>query len=135
MNIEYINNVKASSNIRILSLNPNSINPNNEEKINMLIQSCQNKKIDVLLLSKMNVKWTASNIEKMKIKLLTINKNAQISTADSKDHDLTENDWLLGGTITAFTGNIVSIFDSTLTLKDLLGKWIINILTNEQLKF
>ena len=76
MNTGYIDNVKASSNKRILSLNPNGINQNNEEKINMLIQSCQNKQINVLLLSKMNVKWTASNIEKIKMKLSTINKNA-----------------------------------------------------------
>ena len=83
MNMGYIDNVKASSNTRILSLNPNSIQPSNEEKVNMLMNSCIDKQIDIVLLSKMNIKWTASNIEKMRSKLAIINKNIVITTADT----------------------------------------------------
>ena len=52
----YIDNVKASYNIRILALNPNGCVPKDDSKIQMLINRYNKYGIDIMLLNKMNIK-------------------------------------------------------------------------------
>ena len=47
----YIDNIKQVNNTRLLIINPHSIRPSNEEKINMLIHSYESNQIDGLILS------------------------------------------------------------------------------------
>jgi len=52
----YIDKIKTSRTIRILSMNPKGCNPNNEEKIEMLIESIKRLQLDVVLLNEVNTK-------------------------------------------------------------------------------
>ena len=65
----YVDQNKLLENIRILSLNPRGINPWNNYRMEMLIESCKKYQIDVLLLCETQVKWTANNIDKMENRL------------------------------------------------------------------
>ena len=48
--------------------------------------------------------------------------NTEVIYADSSDHGATKNEWLPGGTITAITGNIVSVMNKESIKVDKLGK-------------
>ena len=52
----YIDNIKMKTNTRILLLNSYRYRPSNNEKINMLIPSCQKYQIDMYLLNEVNTK-------------------------------------------------------------------------------
>ena len=52
----YIDLIKNTSNIRILTLNPNSLRLSNDDKINMLIDPCNKYSIDAMILSETNIK-------------------------------------------------------------------------------
>jgi len=56
----YINNNKMTTNIRILLLNSHGCRPFNNEKINMLIQSCQKYQIDMCITIRKNVRTNSS---------------------------------------------------------------------------
>ena len=61
----YINTVKALFNTRILSINTGEFKPSNEEKIQMIIEACEQLSIDILLLNETNIKWTPWNQDKI----------------------------------------------------------------------
>ena len=73
-------------------------------------------------MSKVNIKWTTSNIERMKRKLIVLNRNIEMITTDSSNHDLTNYEWLPGGLMTAFWGPIVSVLDTTKITINKIGK-------------
>ena len=52
-------------------------------------------------MSKVSTKWNVSNKVRIKQILSKINKNVKIVTADSTDYNITNNEWLLGGLLTA----------------------------------
>ena len=52
----YIDEIKTSEIIRILLMNPKGCNPNNEEKIEILIESIKRLQLDVVLLNEVNTK-------------------------------------------------------------------------------
>ena len=97
----------------------------------MLMQSYIDKQIDSLLLSKVNTKQNTKNTEIIQSKLLRLSKNIKIITADSKDYNLTNYDWLPGGILNAFQGNIVSMINSTKIIIDQLSKQTAYILRND----
>jgi len=51
-----------------------------------MTHQCQERSIDRLMLSETNAKWTTSNIERIKNEFKTLDRNAEITPADSKDH-------------------------------------------------
>ena len=59
----------------------------------------------------------------MKRKLLALNRNLELITADSSNHELTDSDWLLGRVLTGFWGTCTSTLDISKTIKDKLRKW------------
>ena len=65
----YIDTNKAPFNIRILLLIMRGFKPSNEEKIQMIIESCDRMSIDIMLLNETNTKWTLWNKDKIKWKL------------------------------------------------------------------
>ena len=66
----------------------------------------------------------------MRSKLVRLNRNIKLITANTKDYDLIEYDWLPGGIMNGFWGNIVSMINRTKTTKDELGRQISSILIN-----
>ena len=52
--------------------------------------------IDDLLMSKFNMKQTSQNKEKIKVKLVSLNRNIELIVANSNDHNLTDGKWLPG---------------------------------------
>ena len=65
----YVDNIKINENIRVLSINPRGINPWNNYRMEMLLESCKKYQIDILLLCETQVKWTASNLDKLESRL------------------------------------------------------------------
>ena len=54
---EYIDTVKLCENTRILSLNPNSINLQNDIRANMLVKSLEEYQIDIAIFNETNINW------------------------------------------------------------------------------
>ena len=67
LNQGYIDENKRLENTRILALNPNGLNPWDEQKMNMFVQSCTKNQIDIALLNEMNVKWTPAILDKIEL--------------------------------------------------------------------
>ena len=59
----------------------------------------------------------------MKRKLLALNRNLELITANSSDYELTDSDQLPGGVLTGFQGTCTSTLDMSKTVKDKLRKW------------
>ena len=79
----YVDNIKNNENTRILSLNPRGINPWNNYRMEMLLESYETYQIDVLLLCETQVKWTASNLDKIESCLKKLGREIFIIGADS----------------------------------------------------
>jgi len=58
----------------------------------------------------------------MKHKLKELNKNIEIVFTDSKDHNITKNEWLPGRTMISYWGSIVGFIDNQTIAIDKLGK-------------
>ena len=61
--------IKRNSNIRILSVNVRDFNTTHEEKLNHLIQECNEREIDMVLLLETNTKWISIMISSINYKL------------------------------------------------------------------
>ena len=61
----YIDSIKDTNNVRIMSLNVKGLDPWKYEKMERFIDSCQRIQIDVMMLNEVNVKWIPANIDKM----------------------------------------------------------------------
>ena len=52
----YVDEIKSPENIRILTLNPKGINPQDDYKIEILIEACKKYQVDIMLLNETQVK-------------------------------------------------------------------------------
>ena len=80
----YIDAMKLSSNIRILSLNPHGCKPTEITKMNDLKNAIIKYNIDIVLMSEVNTKWNTVNTSKIERWMKEISRGAQIFTADTK---------------------------------------------------
>ena len=60
----YIDRNKLITNIRIVTLNVNGLDPQREGKMYQFINSIEKYQIDMMLSNKVNVKWTPANIDR-----------------------------------------------------------------------
>ena len=120
----YVDQNKLLENIRILSLNPRGINPWNNYRMEMLIESCKKYQIDVLLLCETQVKWTANNIDKMENRLKQLGREILIIGADSIQWNINKNEYLPGGLLSAFLGKSRALVKEQEIFKSKLGNWI-----------
>ena len=104
--------------------------PCNEEKYNMLIQSCKNKQINVMIISEPNAKQNTINKERIHWKLRELHRNIKIEFADSNNHKITNLDQLPGKIMMAFQNNIISLINQEKMVIDKLGKWIISFVSD-----
>ena len=84
-NSRYIENIKVSRNIRILSLNPYGCRPYNNDKIYIIKQSILNYQINIVMLNETNTKWDSKNISKIEQQIREIDREASIILADSNE--------------------------------------------------
>jgi len=90
MNTESLSNTKKKTNIRILSLNVKGFNATNKEKVNHLINECQECEIDMAFLSKINTKWIFIMKSSINNKLKEIDRNIAILYADNIEYEMTK---------------------------------------------
>ena len=119
----YIDETKLSSNIRILSLNPHGCKPSDTMKMNDLKTSITKYNIDVLLMNEVNTKWNTVNISKMERWMRGISRGAKMFTADSKEWNVTNNDYLPGGVMSMFFERCGSFIEKNKVKIGKLGNW------------
>jgi len=120
----YIDNVKMSENTRILSINPNGINPWDDIQNNMINQSFQQKQIDIALFNETNMKWTPTNLDKIEYEFKKNNREVKVIGCDSKKWDLTTNNYLPGGLLTVVQGKCRALLQDETIHKSNLGNWM-----------
>ena len=120
----YVDQTKASENIRILSLNPRGVNPWNNYRMEMLIESCKKYQIDILLLCETQVKWTAQNIDKMEHRLKQLGREIMIIGADSNQWDINRKEYLPGGLLSVFLGKSRALIKEQEIYKSKRGNWM-----------
>ena len=96
----YIDETKLLENTRILSLNPNGINPWDDIQSNMLTDAIHRYQIDILMLNETNIKWTPRNVDKIENILKQTNREVKVIASDSSMWSLTDNNYLPGGLLT-----------------------------------
>ena len=69
-----------------------------------------------------NTKQNTITTESIKYKLRELYKNIEIVFTDSKDHSITKNEWLPGGTMTSYQGRILGLVDKQQIKIDKLRK-------------
>ena len=74
---------KVVRNIRILLLKPRRFNPNNESKIQILLEAYQKYQIDIILLNETNTKQISVSLDKIEKVLKLLGGELIIIEADS----------------------------------------------------
>ena len=114
---------KTIDNVRILVLNTRGCNPWNDYKGEMLIKACQELQVDIALLNETNVKWTPGNLDKMKQRFSSIEREVLVKDADSGQWDITRQAYLPGGVVTAILGKARALVKDKI-IKSPLGNWM-----------
>jgi len=123
VNQEYVNNNKLVESTRFLSLNPRGFGPDNEEKMEMMVEAAKKMEIDGILLSSPDRKWSTNMIDKIKRKFKKLNKEINVITSDSGQSPRTEKGYLPGGTANILMGRIVALRIQPFEKKDSIGRW------------
>ena len=79
--------------------------------------------IGMIILNETNCKWNTRSIEKLQNKLNRVSKDVNVSTSYSKQHELTNNYYFPGVTLTATIGKLSSYVVDSTKKDDKLGKW------------
>ena len=95
----YIDPIKHSNNIRIMSLNVKGLDPWKYEKIERFIESSNQNQIDIMMVSEVNVKWNPVNLDRMEQQMKRLGREATVYAADSLSWASTLNNYLPGGII------------------------------------
>jgi len=122
INSRMIDSIKATGNVRILSINPHGCLPSNTTKINMLKDAIRNYQIDMLLMNETNTKWNMINISRMERNMRGIDREAAIFVADSKEWETTPSDYLPGGVMSV----IFSKYSPLVNKKKIIKGWLEN---------
>ena len=88
-----------------------------------LIESFQAYGIDIGLFSSTDTKQTTKIKESIIGYFRRINKNAEMFTSDSKEYNITKNNWLPGGIMGMITGDIGKYIQHNEIVVDSLGQW------------
>ena len=119
----YIDSKKHEDCVRILTINPRGIGPDNHEKINMLKQAMVDYEIDMVLFSGTDRRWNERRIETMKSTMRSVNKSVDIIASDSGEDTRSIGGYLPGGTMSIVTGRLAGMINKDKIKKDKLGRW------------
>ena len=70
----------------------------------------------------MNTKWNTTIVDKIKRKLVKLDRELQLSFADSTDHTVIQSVWLQGGIMNRVRGPITNLYNPDSFYKDKLRK-------------
>jgi len=126
----YIDKNKRSENTRILSLNPNGINPWDDTTMHMMNQSLEKYQIDIALFNETNLKWTPINLDKIENNLKRKYRELKVIGADSKQWNITSNNYLPGGLLTIVKGKCRATLQEDKTFINELGNWMATMFTH-----
>ena len=118
--LEETNKVGA---IRTCSTNVHGFGGNNEIKTDQMTKTIDQMSIDVIIINETNCKWNNVTIEKLRNKLTRVSKDVRINTSNGKEHELTKNDYLPGGTLIVTIGKLSSCIVESTKKENKLGKW------------
>ena len=120
----YVDTNKLSENTRILTLNPNGINPWDNIQINMLTNAIETKQIDIALFNETNMKWTPANLDKIEKEMRNKYREVKVIGSDSKQWQLTNNNYLPGGLLTIIKGKCRALLQESQTHVNKYGNWM-----------
>ena len=75
------------------------------------------------MLTETNTKQTTSIREIINNHLKKLNHNVELIFADSKDYQVTKNEWLPGGTLIVIQGEVIGAMNKESIIIDKIGKW------------
>jgi len=90
---------KYIQNIRLLSVNPRGFRPDISEKITILKRSKERLMFDRVFFSSPDQLWNTRRKDLMRKKILSIGRNIQINTSDTKLDVTIKHGYLPGGTM------------------------------------
>jgi len=120
----YIDEIKRIENMRIITLNIKGCRMKNQDRITEIRESMQKYQIDVALFSEPNTKWNTRNTDRIENEMRKLGKGTICVTSDSKQWNMTSNDYLPGGMANVITQRYGSRIDETMITKGRLGNWI-----------
>ena len=80
--------------MRLLSINPNRFNIDNTKKIAQMIKYCMEWQIDIILIAETNAKQISKTKEKLRFKMLELERNIEMIYADSGEHNKAKKNYL-----------------------------------------
>ena len=105
---------KRGREIRTCSTNVHGFGGNNDAKTEQITKVIEQMSIYFIILDGINCKWKTKNIEKLRNQLTRVSKDVNINVHDSKEHELTKNNYLPGGALKVTIGKLSScIVEST----------------------
>ena len=114
---------KIIENTRILSINPNGFNVDNNEKNNQMLHYYNQNSINIILMSETNGKWNSKMKKIMKYKMKGLGQELEIVFANSREHDKATKNYLPEGLLNFIRGGIVNLIDQSKTNIDKKGNW------------
>ena len=121
---EHVDVMKATENMRIITLNVKGCRIKNNDRITEMRESIEKHQIDVALFNEANTKWTTRNVDKIEKEMRKIGKGTKVITADSKQWNMTENEHLPGGLTNMISQKHTSMIDRNKIQIGRLGNWI-----------
>ena len=90
----------------------------------LLKQSIKKHKIDIILLNETQLKWTPANHDKFNREMKELGRETIVMGADTQRWEVTPNQYLPGGIVTAIRGREKSIMIEESVYRGAVGNWI-----------
>jgi len=120
----FVDKIKMTENMRILSLNIKGCRLNNNQRIREIREAMEKKQIDVALLCEANTKWNTRNIDKIENEMKELGRGTTCITADSNQWKMTTKDYLPGGLMNVIMQRFATLICEEKVIKGRLGNWI-----------
>ena len=116
----HVDECKLSEKMRTLTMNVHGCRPENNERLQTIRTSIEKDQIGISLFNKANAKWNTLNVNRVGKEMKKMDRGVQLMTADSKQWEVTKNNYLPGGLLNAIGSKCASV----ITVKKItIGKW------------
>ena len=93
------------------------------KKTEEIMQIIEEMNVNMTLLNRKNFNWSTMKVDKKQRKFISASKHLRMNHLDGKEHELTPNNYLPGGTLTTMFGNLSSYVVETSKTSDKIGQW------------